>query len=89
MATSVEAEEILRTSAALAAAAFGSALSPGACGFLPSVRPACGALIFPDGAAALAFPDRAGAFVGCAFKVRPSPLKLPLSLPQQLPMVLA
>lgn len=49
-------EERLHTSAALAAAALGSADSSGTCAFFPSVLPACGELIFV-GAAALAFGD--------------------------------
>lgn len=81
-------EDRLRTSAALAAAALGSADSPGTCGFFPSVLPGlCGPLIL-GGAVALALSGREGAFAGCAPRVLPSPLKLALSLPQQLPMVI-
>lgn len=74
----------LRTSAALAAAAFGSSAPPR---LLPSVLPPA-ALPVLDGAGARAFSDGAGAFAGCAPSVRPSPWKfLSLSPPQQLPMV--
>ena len=77
--------ERLRTSAALAAASLGLEDSPGACGFFPGVLPPFGELILGGGA------DRApsvcgGAFAGDALNVRPSPEKLPLSFPQQLPM---
>ena len=78
-------EDKLRTSAALAAAAFGPSESSAACGFFPSVLPPCGALIFV-GAAARAFSGLEGAFAGCAPSVLPSPLNCSLSLPQQLPM---
>lgn len=75
---------MLRTSAALAAADFGS-LDSGAFP-PPNVRPPDDELIF-GGTAARPSPVFGGAFAGAALSVRPSPLKLPLSDPQQLPML--
>lgn len=81
-------EEVVHTSAALAAADFGSDPSPEPCALAPNVLPPCDAAILLLGAAARALLDGAGAVAGAAPSVRPSPWKLSeLCLPQQLPML--
>lgn len=82
-----EAEEVLRTSAARAAASLGPDESSGACGFFPKVFPPFGAEIF-GGAAARALLVCGGALAGVAPRVRPSPWKESEDWePQQLPIV--
>ena len=70
--TSDEMVEIVRTSAARAAASRGFADSSGVCGFLPRLRPALGELIF-GGTGARAPSVWGGAFAGLDPRVRPSP----------------